>query len=141
MREIRENREGQLRRRHSEFSEAPTGNQKQKALDKFLSWDRKKFIKFAQIGLILFILGLLILNIVSISSSFNFGNLVDEINDLFRVIRIIAVTMYYVGGLLFILSMFTLAIYDEDMHIYLRVALIIAIGLIISYPLLTSYGI
>jgi hypothetical protein len=110
-------------------------------LDNFLRWNRKKFIKFAQIGLILFIFGLLIFNIINILSSIDYGDLREGIKNLFRIIKIIAISLFYVGVLLFILSIFTIALYDEDMHIYLRAALIIALGLIIGIPLYIGPGI
>ena len=122
-------------------SNSPPWNKLEKDLDKFLDWNRKKFIKFAQIGLIIFILGLLIFSIINISSSFDFGNSRDTVNNIFRIIKIGAISLFYVGVLLFILSMFTIALHDEDMHINLRAALMIAIGLIIGVPLYLGLGI
>ena len=109
--------------------------------DKLLVWEREKFIRLAQYGLIILIIGIVITRVISIVNSFDFGDADEALDDLFKFIQIIGIIVFYIGVLMFLLSLFSIAINDEDLHIYLRVALIIAIGLIVSIPLYSStYG-
>ena len=110
--------------------------------DKLLVWEREKFIKFAQYGLIILTIGIVITRVISIINSFDYGDNDETLDIVFKLIQIIGIIVFYIGVLLFLLSLFSIAIHDENLHIYLRVALIIAIGLIISIPLYsTTYGI
>jgi hypothetical protein len=104
-------------------------------IDKLLEWDKEKFVKLAQNGLITLIIALLIIRVISILSSFDYGDLKTDFDIIYKLIGIGASVLFYIGVLYFLLSLFTIAIYDKDLHIYLRVALIIALGLIISIPL------
>ena len=116
-------------------------NKNEKKIDRFLEWNRKKFVRLAQIGFIMLILGLLLSSIISVLFSFDYGEFYNEVHNGLRVFKIISISLFLFGVLFFILSMFTIALNDEDMHIYLRVALIISIGLIIAIPLYSGYGI
>ena len=113
-------------------------NKIEKKIDRFLEWDRKKFVRLAQIGLIILILGILFSSIITVLNSFNYGEFNDDVANGLRIIKIVSISLFLFGVLFFILSMFTIALNDEDMHIYLRVALIISIGLIIAIPLYTG---
>ena len=54
------------------------------------------------------------------------------INKTIELALILAVMIFYVGVTLLTLSMFSIAVSDEKMHIYLRVVLIIATAWIVS---------
>lgn len=109
--------------------------------DKLLVWEREKFIRSAQYGLVILIVGIVITRVIIIVNSYDFGGADESLDDVFKFIQIIGIIVFYIGVLFFLLSLFSIAIHDEDLHIYLRVALIIAIGLIVSIPLYSStYG-
>ena len=107
-------------------------------IDGLLVWERAKFIKFAQYGLIILVIGIVITRMITILNSFDYGRADEALDVVFKLIQIMGIIVFYIGVLLFLLSLFSIAIHDEELHIYLRVALIIAIGLIVSIPLYSS---
>ena len=111
-----------------------------KNINKLLEWEKKKFIKMAQKGLIFLIVGIVAMRIIIILASMDYNGARELFDVIYKVLSMGAVIIFYLGALFFLLALFTLAIRDEELHIYIRVALIIAIGLIISIPMSTGIG-
>jgi hypothetical protein len=135
-------REGNKMENPQEYNPGQVGEQNvvSKNINKLLEWERKKFIKMAQKGLILLIFGIVASRIIIILASFNYYGAAEAFDVLYKVLSMGAIIIFYLGALFFLLAIFTLAIRDEELHIYLRVAMIIAMGLIIYIPMSTGFG-
>jgi hypothetical protein len=111
-----------------------------KNINKLLEWEKKKFIKMAQKGLIFLIFGIVAMRIIIILASMDYNDSREVFEIIYKVLSMGAILIFYLGALFLLLAMFTLAIRDEELHIYIRVALIITIGLIISIPMTSGIG-
>ena len=90
-------------------------------------WESKKYIHFGQAGLVLICLGLIIWEFMTIFDHSDRA----IINKTIELFFILAKMIFYVGIMLLSLSMFSISVNDENMHIYLRVVLIIATAWIV----------
>ena len=79
----------------------------------------KTYELYAQIGVIAIILGLIAaLNLRAYEETYSAG--------------VIGYSIAYIGVLILIFSLFSLALHAKKLHIYIRIALLITIGLIVG---------
>ena len=91
----------------------------------------KKYGMLAQIGIIIIIIGIII--VICIRA-------IEISGDAARAAYYGGQILFYIGLLLLVLSMFTIALFARNLHVYMRVALLITIGLLFSIPLQVSLG-
>jgi len=89
----------------------------------------KKYGILAQIGIIILMIGIII--VISVRA-------LDLSGDTAKVTYYGGQIIFYIGLLFLVLSMFTIALFAKNLHIYIRVALLITIGLLFSVPLQAS---
>lgn len=92
-----------------------------------LSWESGKQIKTAKIGLILMVVGVILSRVIFSAAAFNLPN------ELISVVNIAGIVLLFVGMLLLLLPLLMIAMHDKELHHHVRVAIVIAVGLIIAF--------
>ena len=108
----------------------------------FLDPKSSNYAKLAQIGIILLIVGMIIALIMQ-----GFGPRAEEdywgdrgpLHDWAVKVVYIGLIIFYIGVLFLTFSLFTIAMFAPNIHIYARVGLLIAIGLIIGPTLTVAF--
>jgi len=91
----------------------------------------RKYGILAQIGIIILVIGIIISMCYRIF---------DLSGDTAKAVYYGGQVIFYIGLLFLVLSMFTIALFAKNLHVYIRVALLITIGLLFSIPLQASLG-
>lgn len=102
----------------------------------------KNYAVMAQLGIVILIVGI----IISLGMR-GFGPREDEdeygiqsdLEDWAIDVVFLGTIMFYIGVLLLSLALLTIALFGENLHIYFRVGLLIATGLILGPTLNASY--
>jgi hypothetical protein len=92
-----------------------------------LSWESGKQMKTAKIGLILMIVGVILSRVIFSATAFNLPN------ELVNIVNIVGIVLFLVGLLLLVLPLLMIAMHDKELHHNVRVAIVIAVGLIIAF--------
>jgi fatty acid desaturase len=97
-----------------------------------LANSERKYLRFVQIGVLLLVIGLIWITFIRGFGPRDSEYMQTSPTELSRQLATIGVIIYYVGFALLLLGLFSLALLTKEMHIYLRIGLLIAFALIFS---------
>lgn len=92
-----------------------------------MSWESGKQMKIAKIGLILMIIGVILSRVIFSATAFDLPTI------LINIVNITGIVLLFVGMLLLVLPLLMIAMHDTELHHNVRVAIVIAVGLIIAF--------
>jgi hypothetical protein len=119
--------EGQVAQQYPQAPPAAPAPQPPQPSSWSLSWESDKQVKVAKIGLILMIVGVIITRVIFPFAGFNLPS------ELINVLNIAGIVLLYIGMLLLILPLLMIAMYDKELHHHVRVAIVVAVGLILAF--------